>query len=96
MQNSVMNYMGKSLKNNKTESLLYTWNYHNIVNQLYCDQKKKRKKNKETLLFTVLPCLCVESLWVGAPLLKPGWLELEQPLTPGVSRGGAPGSSPEP
>ena len=31
-------------------TLLYTWNYHNFVGQLYCNKTKKKKKKKEFLL----------------------------------------------
>ena len=34
--------------------MLYTWNLHNIVNQLYLNKKKKKRKNGIYIhLFTV-------------------------------------------
>lgn len=41
------NLQGKSIYNWTT--LLYTWNYHTIVNQLYFNKKEKQEKKKNLL-----------------------------------------------
>ena len=56
-QYSVMAYMEKESQKKKTESrytyicnwsiLLYTWNKHKIVNQLYANKLKKKKKQTD-------------------------------------------------
>ena len=65
-QYSVMAYMEKESQKKKTESrytyicnwsiLLYTWNKHKIVNQLYANKLKKKKKSKQT---------STNAIWIG-------------------------------